>query len=752
MSNKSATIRTNTTDSDKFRALIQGVLDHSVAATTCVHIILYTGKAVTSPTEFTQCVEDFSDQVRSHLTGQVLRPGSVLSDYMTLFKRFSQSVLFLTRALYQINAYLENRFRDMESSRNRAAAKKDPEPLPPVPVRKSIQLICYQIFNDVILQNSLATVLNAFFENITNFRMSELTDMDHPLAAAFMDPLRSVVASIVVCGEILGMPDLYVSKIKEPVFQAVNDFYSGKGLCIENIHEYITTANDWISKERKLCDTVILEEYRTAYTDTVCDLIINEKLADILSVNILSFTTDQLMCVYNLMSYASRRETLYQSFSVGVTASITEAIAEEVAKCPDHTSLYKSHSVIETFISMYSKYTLIISVAFSGDHVMYANLMQAMRGTVNQNGVNTEARPDAIAVLLSKYVNWLLTTTTVDSAELESMLLMSSKMYEFISGKDVFHKYFKNDFKTRTLEQKSTSDDLEQKFILYITPVCVDPTFLRDVSVMRADYVNSKVAASKYTLDPDSSMKVDPLIVTPCVWPFSRSYELRSNLPESVRAQITRFEEYYGNLHNGMREIMWLHEHSAAEVKITINAKTYNVCLTMFQYIFLEVLFRNPDPKSVLKLSTVEEVIGLPEEYVFAICNSLAGTNLIQRNPRDTPVTRDTKVRINPSFQNTGRKLNAKIKYRPPQEKKVDAELEQQIIRDRDNAIKCAIVRIMKTRKSMDLDPLVSETMTQIVKYFPTTAPIIRRQLEVLVNMTDNPLIAKNDSKITYLA
>lgn len=740
----------STTEATRFKGLVQGVLDHVVASTTCVQLILYTGKAITSPTDFAQCIQDFSDQVRSHLSRQTLNPGTVMSDYTNIFNKFRTSVLFFSRALYHANSYMDNRFRDMESNRNRAASKKDADPntLPPVPVRRTIQLICYQLFNEIILEKNLSVILDAFMENVNGFRSSDLTDMDHPLTAAFMDPLRSVVSSIVLCGEILCIPDFYVTKIKDPVFQAVTDFYSGKGVCIEKIHEYITIANDWITKERKLCDTVILAEFRSDYTDTVCDLIINEKLSDILSVNILSFTTPQLTCVYNLMSYASRKETLYQSFNTGVMTSITERIAAEIAKNPN--DMYKTNDIINTFISTYSEYTLIISVAFSGDPVMFDNLVLAMRATINRNNVNTEQRPDAVAILLSKYVHWLLTNTTMDPAELDSMLLMSSKMYDFIEGKDVFHVYFKVDFKTRTLEQKSTSDDHELRFISYITPVCVDPSFLRDISLMRADYVNSKGLANKYVPDPTSQITMDPLIVSPSVWPFAKTHELRCNVPEVITSQLARFEEYYKGVFGGTRDITWLHEHSSVKSNVFINGKKYTIKMTMFQAILLEILFR--DLKAV-KLSILQDIIGLPEEYIFATVMSLAGTGLIQRNPSNAPLSRDTLVRINPKFENKGRIMNAAVRYRTPKAQDVDPELEQQIARDRENTIKCAIVRIMKARKSLDVDTLVSETILQTFKHFNTSAPAVRRQLEVLVNMPEHPPLATNDSRIyNYLA
>lgn len=735
----------------KFKGLIQGVLNHKVPSTTCVQIILYTGTAVTSPTDFADCLKDFSDQVRGHLETQVLNPGTVMSDYMTIFNKFRMSVLFFTRAFYKIDEYLNSRFLEMESNRNRAASKKDADlnSLPPVPVRKTVQLICYQLFNEIILENSLPVILRAFMENVNEFRTSEVTDMNHPLCSALLDPLKSVVTSIVLCGQILGMPDLYTTKIKEPVFQAVSDFYSGKGLCIEKVHEYITTANDWIAKERKLCDVVILEAFRMEYTDTVCDLIINEKLSDILSVNILSFTTEQLTCVYNLMSYASRKETLYESFNAGVMTSITEAVAEVIAQNP--AEMYKTHDIISTFISMYSKYTLIISVAFSRDPVMYANLGKAMWATLNKNGANTEARPDAIAHLLARYVNWLLTTRDLDDTELDSMLLMSSKMYEHIQGKDVFHTYYKVDFKTRTLEQKSTSDDHEQRFIAYISPVCVDPGFLRDISVMRADYVNSKVVARKYIPDSDSGIAMDPLVVTPSHWPFAKSGNLRCNVSGDIQEQLTRYEEYYNTVYGGMREIVWLHEHATVTAKLTHNKKTYTITFNMFQVILMEIILRNP--KAVVKLSVLEDISGIQEAYLFATITSLVGTRLIQRNPADVPLSRDTQVRFNSKFVNTSIKLNAALKYRAPKAQEMDPELERQIIRDRENTIKCAICRVMKTRKTLDVDTLVSETILQTYKYFPTTSADVKRQLEVLVNMTENPPLSTPDSKLyNYLA
>lgn len=722
---------------EQFRRLVTDVLAHRIKSMhTYVDIHMYAYKATMSVAAMNNTTVAFTDLIADILSQVTLQDGCLLSEYSAVFKRFEMSIAYLSLAMRPIDEKLHNKIREIENNRTRTTKPNEPPTPIVIPQRQSIARFAYQAFYDIIIKRYNVSLQRAALELLTEFRkgnVSSITD------------IKSLVESYVKCCDVISI-DTY-TEFKNAVFEDTTSVYSEKVISLDDIRGYICQADAWINSESRICDTIIVTQLlKEQYRELVCELIINAKLKDILDLNILTLSNEQLRCVYNLMKYASHRDPLYTAFYNGVLTSIQVAIEEECIQNPDYR---KTSNVISIFIDMYANYTVIIDESFDRDASMYTGLSKAMTTTVNRNRLNTETSPNTVAILLTKYVNNALVNRSFSDDERSGMLLLAAKVYGFLEGKDIFHVYFKRDYKVRMLEKTSISDDTEQMFMSYIKSVYAYPGFLKDMSVMRADYMSSIEIARKYaTTDAvkSSNVNMSPLIVTPSVWPFARAHTVTCDLPADVQAYHNKFEDHYKSMYNNTRGILWLHEHSKVTIKAPFSGKRYEITMTMFQYtVFISVYNYVKPPVKMMPVHKLQDITGIPTEHLYAVITSLCTLKLIQRNPGKGDTTPQTNVRVNPEFTSTRLKLNASVAYRPPVLTNVDDETQQQIIRDRENNIQAAIVRVMKARKTDTLANIVSEVLRQTCRYFPSDANVIRRQIEVLTNL-DEPLLEKCDN------
>jgi len=709
---------------EQFKRLVGDVLAHRIKSMhTYIDIHMCAYKATMSPAGIVCITDTFKQLVSDILRNVILQDGSTMSEYSELFKRFEMSIAYLTLAMRPVNEKLHNKIQENRDN----TTPGDVHP------KQSIERIAYQIFYDTVVQRYNASLQSAAIRTLNEFRagnVSSITDV------------KTVAESYVKCGKIIDI-DVYTELVSS-IFADTESVYSVKVISLDDIRGYVCQADAWIQCESRVSTVLLTPELKEQYRESVCGLVVNARVSDILDLNILTLTNEQLRCVYNLMRYASNREPLYAAFYNGVLSSIQVAIEEECIQNPDYR---KTTNVISIFIDKYANYTVIIDESFDRDSSMYAGLSKAMISAVNRNRMNTESSPNTVAILLTKYVNNTLVNRSIPDEDREGMLLLAAKLYGFIEGKDVFHVYFKRDYKVRMLEKTSVSDDTEQLFMTYIKSVYAYPGFLKDMSVMRADYINSTEIARQYTSSASSSdISMSPLIVTPSVWPFARTHVTTCALPDNVKVCLDKFEEYYTGMYNNARGVVWLPEHSKITIKAPFSGKRYEITMTMFQYtVFIAVHNFVKPPVKMMPVHKLQDLTGIHVDHLYAVITSLCALKLLQRRPGTGDITHQTNVRINPDFVSTRLRLNASVAYRPPVAANVDDETQQQIMRDRENTIQCAIARVLKTRKTDTRDNIVSEVLRQTCRYFSADASIIRRQIEVLTNQ-DEPVLERLDN------
>lgn len=245
-------------------------------------------------------------------------------------------------------------------------------------------------------------------------------------------------------------------------------------------------------------------------------------------------------------------------------------------------------------------------------------------------------------------------------------------------------------------------------------------------------------------------IEMDFHILTQVSWPIT-VYQKAVQLPKQIADSQSNFELFYRKTYKG-RKLNWSIDHCSALVKANISeGNSCQLECSGIQALILLELNQNLH----LKLQELMMSTNLSEDQlkVGLLSLSIGDQNLLIRaiEHRGQQVSKDETFTFNESFTSKLKRIN--INKIPKSEKRIKEEIKQadeKIKEDRRFQIDAVIMKIMKEKKTLGHNDLLSEIFQKI--NFPSDSAFIKTRIESLIDKDYIKRSANDASIYEYIA
>jgi len=292
---------------------------------------------------------------------------------------------------------------------------------------------------------------------------------------------------------------------------------------------------------------------------------------------------------------------------------------------------------------------------------------------------------------------------------------------------------------TRRLLRKTSSIDSEKELISTIKKKfsCSELNklefMIRDIESVKNNEDNFQIWDEKNSDKLDiNTYKI--ILLTSSHWPSFRNFTL--NFHYDFYKITNKFEQFYKEF-QPKRKIRWIHDMTTCELEIKFPIRTKKIiCQSVHAHILLAISsFSNPPSAAEIAihigLTSPEQVIGFLQP--------------LTNGKPPFVVEENGKYFLNADFSHSMQIFNfLPSQTEKPAQEKLDAH--------RNTQLDCLIVRIMKNRRYIEHQELISESQNQIKRLFSAQTRTIKRRIEHLMATGYIKRSDKNETLLEYLA
>jgi len=557
-------------------------------------------------------------------------------------------------------------------------------------------------------------------------------------------------------GGMNGELTVYKKHFEDAFLQRTEEYYVKESTAFlqENpVTEYMKKAMQRLEQEQTRVVSYLHESTRDDLAKKCEHTLIKqheERLQGEFQVLLNDEKTEDLSRMYQLMARIKDGLTpLRELLEAHVCAQGMAALGNETDAIND------AKAYVTCLLGVHKRYSDMVEVAFQNDASFVQALDRACKKFVNKNAVTKQAKSTAKSPeLLAKYCDSLLkkgNKNAADGGDVEKLLEGVMVVFKYLEDNDVFQKFYSKMLAKRLVYSNSASDDAESSMISKLKQAC-GFEWTSKFQRMFQDVKISKDLMKKFDgLDGPRAIKdFSIMVLTSGSWPFVQHQE-ELVLPAALESCKEKFKMFYIQQHSG-RILKWLYHLAKGELRTTytVDAKTKKSC----QY----TLQANTDQMSILmkyndaEVYSFEEIsasVGISQDKLSGVMEVLCKTKLLTKD--ESVVVGGTKYTLNKGFKN--KKLRVNINMPIKAEAKAETEqLHKAIDEDRKMLIQATIVKIMKMRKKMNHNSLITEAITQLKDRFKPKIPMLKKQVDVLMEKGYMERVEGTRDEYQYLA
>lgn len=484
------------------------------------------------------------------------------------------------------------------------------------------------------------------------------------------------------------------------------------------------------SQVEKTLVKVLIEEHINRIHDEFKALVQQCKVDDLKRLYSLVKKADKYRSDQEKAQNKSIMDPMRETFKDHVTSDGTSTVDSVKGTATSDPKTY-----IDAVLSVYQKFLCLVTDAFENDSGFTTQLDRAASKFVNSNAV-CESKSSRSAELLARYTDSFLkknSKSSSDDTDKDRAMSEVITIFKFIEEKDVFLEFYSKCFGNRLVKEISASEDHEEMMIEKLKTEC-GHEYTSKLTKMFKDIALSRTLTEEFKTTQRNSepSKVDFTIkiLTTGHWNYKPTNDFA--LPKEIDTCKDRFLQFYSDKYSG-RKLQWIMNHSRGEIKFFPRPSDPNfyIFTTTTHQLSILCLFNLKDTYEVTEIHNLTE-IEIENDYLYKVIAQLLKTKIVTCSSRSDMPTGSDKISVNDAYKSKKKKMN--ISQPIKQEVKTEAEQTvKKVVEDRGLQTQAAIVRIMKMRRRLNHNNLVAAVVEQLQSRFMAKIPLIKKQIEVLV-------------------
>jgi len=534
---------------------------------------------------------------------------------------------------------------------------------------------------------------------------------------------------------------MYTDYFEKPFLERTTSFYATEGVRYmqqTDVPEYLLHCDTRFQEESERC-----AHYLDPATRKALISVVERELLERHTQAILEKGFAALMAAHRLPDL-KRMHTLFAR--VGRLDLMKAALSDYIKKTGKDLIMdeEKDADMVNLLLESKLKLDTILVESFSRNETFGNAIKDSFEHFIN-------LRANRPAELIAKFIDAKLRTGNKGTSEeeLEMTLDRVLTLFRYIQGKDVFEAFYKKDLAKRLLLGKSASIDAERSMITKLKTECGSQFtnklegMFKDIDLSK-DFMSSFRTSSTARTELPTGIEMNIHVLTQGYWPTYAPVEV--NLPHEINKYQDIFREFYLSKHSG-RRLNWQNSLAHCVLKTHFDKGVKELSVSLFQTIVL-MLFNTSDR---LSFQHIHEATGIEDKELRRTLQSLAcgKVRVLTKEPKGREVA-DTDEFI---FHSQLNEKLYRIKVNSIQLKETieeNAATTEKVFQDRQYQIDAAVVRVMKTRKTLSHTLLISELFKQL--QFPIRPADLKKRIESLIDREYLERDKANPKVYNYLA
>jgi cullin 1 len=545
---------------------------------------------------------------------------------------------------------------------------------------------------------------------------------------------KSLVKSIVELYESMGMGslDAYNTDLEEPLLASTREFYAKKRdeWINDSTPDYLIKAEDALNEERTRVADYLNSSSESKILKVIEDEILEKVETELLEKEssgcralLQNDKSEDLQRMFRLFSRLENGLDPMAAILQNFIASMGDDVINRRQARLDGGEKDKNDDpkFVKSLIELHEKYLGVVKTDFSGHSLFQKALKDAFVEIINKNvGQFTNAE------LMSTFCDRILKSggEKLSESEVEESLQQIVQLFSYLNDKDMFAEIYRNQLAKRLLNQRSTSDDAEKSMIAKLKMQC-GTQFTSKMEGMLSDLAVGQEQRTEFEQrmrNVDSKLDFSVQVLTTGFWPTYKSPE--ATLTPEMERCMGIFRDWHDTKHQ-KRKLSWMLSQGNATVRGTFGKKWYDLQVATLQAIALTAF----NDGVTLGFEELAQKLNLEEAVLKPTMHSLScgKHKLLVKTPASNKINNTDKFTANKKFTSNMRKIRIPMASLDP------SMSTKRVEEDRSIAIEAAIVRIMKARKTLQHQQLISEVLQQL-NFFNPSARVVKKRIEALID------------------